>query len=285
MIVSRQMRIAISGNDGFIAPHLTEMLGGDAIEVSGEILSESRLLDATLASADCLVHFNGHPPDVEVERNDPDAPRMMQERARGIIDAKKRHHGLHLILVGSLRVHPEDPDEGFSGETTLSPRDATAEGQLWVEERALENATDESPVSILRVSNVHGMPLEGEKGRGYLHKFAGEALTGWVGVPGDGSGMKDMIHVSDVCSIIAEIAHAPPPTREALAMGNGWAHPISELAELMAGEMGAEVQLWSPERDGVWGVVDVNPLQQRIAYEPMVSVQEMIQEALANASF
>ena len=106
-----------------------------------------------------------------------------------------------------------------------------------------------------------------------------------MSVPGDGSGMKDIIHVKDVCSIIAEIAHNPPLTREALAIGNGWNYPISELAETIVREMGAEVQLWANEREELWGSVDVRHLQQRIEYEPMVSIEEVMGEAISNASF
>ena len=279
------MRIAVSGNEGFIAPYLFSLLDGIAEEVPEEALTDSRLLDAALASAQVLIHFHGHPPGEDLDRNDPEVPRVMQSVSRLIVDAKKRHQGLHMILVGSLRVHPEADEDGFHGKSTLSPRDATAEGQLYMEERALENATENSPVSILRLGNVHGMPLEGEKGRGYLHDFAGQALVGWVSVPGDGTGVKDIIHVKDVCSIIAEIAHNPPLTREALAIGNGWTYPISELAETMAREMGAEVQLWADERDELWGAVDARHLQQRIEYEPMVSIEEVMGEAISNASF
>jgi nucleoside-diphosphate-sugar epimerase len=97
--------------------------------------------------------------------------------------------------------------------------------------------------------------------------------------------MKEIIHVADVCSIIAEVAHSPPPTREALAMGNGWAMPISELAEAMASKMGADVQMWAPEKDELWGVVEVGYLKERLEYEPMVGMEDIIQEAMANASF
>lgn len=278
------MRIAISSNDGFIAPYLLDLLGDDAGLLPEDAMEDPRLLDAALASAEVLIHFQGHPPEGK-ERNDREIPRMMKDVSRRIVDAKKRHQGLFLILVGSLRVHPEADEDGFHGKSTLSPRDATAEGQLWLEERALENATEDSPVSILRLGNVHGMPLEGGKGRGYLHDFAGQALVGWISVPGDGTGTKDIIHVKDVCLIIAEIAHNPPPTREALAVGNGWAFPISELAETMAGQMGAEVQLWADERDELWGVVEAMHLQNRIEYQPMVSIEEILGEAISNASF
>ena len=279
------MRIAISGNEGFIGPYLIDMLGKDAIEVPDEAISDARMLDGLLAGVGTLVHFNGHPPGVDLDRNDPKVPDLMREWARAITDAKNRHHGLHLILIGSLRVHSEADHDGFSGTSTLSPRDATAEGQLWMEERAMEHGSDDSPVSILRLGNVHGIPLDGGKGRGYLHSFAGEALSGWIGVPGDGTGMKDIIHVRDLCNIIAAIAEDPPPTREALAVGNGWAYPISELAGTVAQELGAEVQLWANESDEVWGVVDARYLEQRLEYEPMVKIEEVMSEALANASF
>lgn len=278
------MRIAISGNDGFIAPYLLDLLGPDAGLVPDEAMNDPRTLDATLASAEVLIHFHGHPPE-EMERDDRGIPRLREDVSRRIVDAKKRHQGLYMILVGSLRVHPEADDDGFHGKSTLSPRDATAEAQLWLEERALDNATEDSPISILRLGNVHGMPLEGGKGRGYLHDFAGQALVGWVSVPGDGSGMKDIIHVKDVCLIIAEIAHNPPPTREALAVGNGWRFPISELAETVAAQMGAEVQLWADERDELWGTVEAQHLQERIEYQPMVGIEEILGEAINNASF
>jgi hypothetical protein len=56
------MRIAVSGNDGFIAPHFLKMLGDVASEIPSEALDNPRLLDGALASCACLIHFNGHPP-------------------------------------------------------------------------------------------------------------------------------------------------------------------------------------------------------------------------------
>ena len=58
----REMRIAISGNEGFIAPYLFSLLDGIAEEVPEEALSDSPHLDAALASAQVLIHFHGHPP-------------------------------------------------------------------------------------------------------------------------------------------------------------------------------------------------------------------------------
>jgi hypothetical protein len=49
------MRISISGNEGFIAPYLFSLLDGIAEEVPEEALSDSRHLDAALASAQSTV--------------------------------------------------------------------------------------------------------------------------------------------------------------------------------------------------------------------------------------
>ena len=81
----------------------------------------------------------------------------MREQSRPILDAVDRHGELHLIIVGTLRVHPQwEPDEPYYGyDSTLAPRDTAAEGQLWMEEMALERAQAERPVSIIRASNAY----------------------------------------------------------------------------------------------------------------------------------
>jgi hypothetical protein len=43
--------------------------------------------------------------------------------------------------------------------------------------------------------------------------------------------------------------------------------------------------MWAPEKDELWGVVEVGYLKERLEYEPMVGMEDIIQEAMANASF
>lgn len=277
------MRIGISGDDGFISAHLLEALGEDAVVISAESIDEDRMLDAALAGCGVLIHLNGHPPGMEASRNDPSIVPAMRDWAKKIADAKNRHQGLHLILLGSLRVHPNDPYESYTGRSSLAPRDATAEGQLWTEERCLEHATDSHPVSILRVGNVHGPSPDGQY-RGFLCDFAKQAMTGWVAVPGDGEGVKDLIHINDLIDIILAVAHDPPPTREALAIGCGCNIPLSEMAGSIAEANGAEVQLWASEEDALWGNVDVHILNERLEWAPAVSIEEIIGEAMKAAA-
>ncbi len=278
------MRVAISGDDGFVAQHLQAAFGDDAVLIDKKTVDEQLLLDAALAQVDCLIHLNGHPPGVELSRDSPEVKPEMKHWASRLADAKNRHQGLHMILLGSLRVHPDETFDAYSGDSSLSPRDATAEGQLWAEERCLEHAMDTHPVSILRVSNVHGQPVEGGPGRGFLYEFAKQAMTGWVAVPGDGEGVKDLIHIVDLVNIISIVAENPPPTRESLAIGLGNTTPLKELAQPIADANGAEVQLWSSAGDEQWGFVEAEILRHRLEWEPEVSISDMISDAVQNAS-
>jgi nucleoside-diphosphate-sugar epimerase len=181
-------------------------------------------------------------------------------------------------------VHSDETSDAYTGETSLSPRDATAEGQLWAEERCLEHAMDTHPVSILRVSNLHGTPVEGGGGRGFLFDFVKQAQTGWIAVPGDGEGIKDLIHIRDLVNIISAVAKNPPPTREALAIGLGSTIPLRELAVPIAEAHGAEIQLWAASGDEQWGFVEVDILHHRLAWKPEVGIEDIIAEALGNVA-
>ena len=105
-----------------------------------------------------VIHINSTASAGNAGRDDREAMLVMRERSRPVLDAVQRHGGLHLILVGTLRVHPqwEEGEPYYGSDSTVAPRDVAAEGQLWMEERALEQATPERPVSVIRASNVQG---------------------------------------------------------------------------------------------------------------------------------
>ena len=91
-----------------------------------------------------------------------------------------------------------------------------------------------------------------------------------------------MIHVTDLVRIIESVMQKPPPTREMLAIGRGQGVRMSELAEIISGQTGASPQYNSRPGDEVWGIVDGWEMSQRVEIKPEVSIQEIIQEAMAN---
>jgi nucleoside-diphosphate-sugar epimerase len=280
------MKVAVSAADGFVAPYIMEMLGDSVISIPDDKLDDPTALDALLTSCNTLIHINSRPVDTSVARDDRESLVIMREKARPILDAVDRHGSLHMIILGTLRVHPQwEPGEDYYGfDSTLAPRDVAAEGQLWIEENALERAESERPVSVIRASNVQGVPISGPPGNGILHRWAFESQMGWINVPGDGTQVKDMVHVQDLVRVVGAVLRDPPPTRESFAVGSGKAIPMSDLAELYRDRTGCEIELNQSDREEVWGVVDAWFLEDRCGFRPSISLEEMIEESFEAAS-
>ena len=275
------MNVAITASDAFVAPFIVEMLGKSAVIIPDEAISDQLKLDAMLTPCNALIHINSRPVESSFERNDRQTKLEMMNAARPILDAVDRHGSLHLIIIGTLRVHPQwEPGEPFYGlDSTLAPRDTAAEGQLWMEENALDRAQTERPVSVIRASNVQGVPLSGPPGNGLLHRWANECQMGWINVPGDGSNPKDFIHVEDLVQVIGGIIQNPPLTREEIAVGSGKGILMHDLANIYQSKTGCEIELNQRDDDEVFGVVDAWVLDERLGFRPRISLEEMIDEA------
>lgn len=279
------MNIAITASDTFVAPFILEMLGKAAVVIPDEVIKDQLKLDAMLTPCNALIHINSRPVESSFERDDRQTKLEMMNAARPILDAVDRHGSLHLIIIGTLRVHPQwEPGEPFYGlDSTLAPRDTAAEGQLWMEENALDRANSEKPVSIIRASNVQGVPLSGPPGNGLLHRWANECQMGWINVPGDGTNPKDFIHVEDLVQVIGGIIQNPPLTREEIAVGSGKGISMNDLANIFQSKTGCEIELNQRDDDEVFGVVDAWVLEERLGFRPRISLDEMIEEAFEAA--
>ena len=279
------MNVAITASDAFVAPFIVEMLGKSAVIIPDEAISDQLKLDAMLTPCNALIHINSRPVESSFERNDRQTKLEMMNAARPILDAVDRHGSLHLIIIGTLRVHPQwEPGEPFYGlDSTLAPRDTAAEGQLWMEENALDRAQTERPVSVIRASNVQGVPLSGPPGNGLLHRWANECQMGWINVPGDGSNPKDFIHVEDLVQVIGGIIQNPPLTREEIAVGSGKGISMHDLANIYQSKTGCEIELNQRDDDEVFGVVDAWVLEESLGFRPRISLEEMIDEAFEAA--
>ncbi len=279
------MNVAITASDAFVAPFIVEMLGKSAVIIPDDVISDQLKLDTMLTPCNALIHINSRPVESSFERNDRQTKLEMMNAARPILDAVDRHGSLHLIIIGTLRVHPQwEPGEPFYGlDSTLAPRDTAAEGQLWMEENALDRAQTEKPVSVIRASNVQGVPLSGPPGNGLLHRWANECQMGWINVPGDGSNPKDFIHVEDLVQVIGGIIQNPPLTREEIAVGSGKGISMHDLANIFQSKTGCEIELNQRDDDEVFGVVDAWVLEERLGFRPRISLEEMIDEAFEAA--
>ena len=108
------MKVALSSADGFVAPYIVEMLGDSVVPVPDSSLDNPDAIDALLTPCTALIHINSRPVDTSVARDDRGAYVIMREAARPILDAVDRHGSLHLIILGTMRVHPQwEPGEDY----------------------------------------------------------------------------------------------------------------------------------------------------------------------------
>ena len=281
------MKVAVTASDGFVAPYIIDALGDSAVVIPDEVLGDNMALDVMLTPCSALIHINSRPVNTSVARDDRESKLIMREAARPVLDAVNRHGELHMIILGTLRVHPHwSPGDDYYGpESSLSPRDTAAEGQLWIEENALERAESGRPVSVIRASNVQGIPLSGPPGNGILHRWASESQIGWINVPGSGDDIKDLVHIEDLVRVILSVLDNPPLTRESFAVGSGMGITMNDLANIYNEKTGASVELNQSSEGEVWGIVDAWFLDHRCGFRPSISLEEMIAESLEHSGY
>ena len=122
------MKVGISGEDDFVQPYLEAALGDNLVRIPPEILQEKMQVDALLASCNSVILINAHPPQTAAGRDNRAALLDMREAALPILKGVDDHGSLHLILIGTLRVHPQAPPEEpyYSSQASLAPRDIAA---------------------------------------------------------------------------------------------------------------------------------------------------------------
>ena len=99
---------------------------------------------------------------------------------------------------------------------------------------------------------------------------------GWVNIPGDGSDVKDFVHVQDLVAIIGAVLENPPPTRESISVGSGKAISMSDLAAIYNQKTGCESEYGQDESQEVFGIVDARDLEMRLGFAPQISLEEML---------
>lgn len=222
------MRVVVTGGAGFIGANLCRRLLADGAEVAvlddlstgaranldglavdfveGTIL-DPMALDAAFSGADAVVHLAALG---SVPRSVANPIASHHANATGtamVLEAARRHGGLHTVLAGSSSVYGGNPTlpkhEGLV-PAPLSPYAAT---KLATESYALAWAAAYGlPVLPFRFFNVFG-PLQ-QAGHAYaavIPAFVDAALAGQPAiVHGDGTQSRDFTYVGTVTGVIAE---------------------------------------------------------------------------------
>ena len=273
--------IGVTGSTGFIGAHLMQQLGESVVPVDMHDIVDSSELERVLRTHGCssLVHL-ASPLPKQGSGNQGGLEQEIVGLTELCVEAVARLEHCHLVLLSSVRVHPNGCTV-FTSDAPVQPIDGYGKGKARAELVCASAADDMHPVTVLRPASVQGVSLDGDV-RGLIGVFAEQAvLDGEVRVMGDGSSTKDMLHVSDVVAVIVAALDAPPTQVGAvrvLPIGSGDGISVLELGQGVAARIGAVIRHIDADPDDLSGVVDVGPALTQIGWSAQTNIEDIIEE-------
>jgi UDP-glucose 4-epimerase len=239
----------------------------------GDVCDPSVLGEALKQVSD-IVYCAGGALPVEAERD----PRGELERDTApllaVLEALTRHPHARLLLVSSGgTIYGEPARVPVDESQPLNPRSAYASIKVTAERYLEHHRTVHGVASTaLRCANVYGPGQVPYRSQGVIATLLASAATGReVVVYGDGSAVRDYVHVDDVAQVIARLAEleALPP---ALNVGSGVGTSLIDVLELVERTVGRRLRArFEPARptDLHRVVLDVTRLQRLVPMAPM----------------
>jgi nucleoside-diphosphate-sugar epimerase len=131
--------------------------------------------------------------------------------------------------------------------------------------------------SIVRIFNTYGPNMNINDGR-VVPAFIGAALTGKpIPLHGDGSQSRSFCYVSDLIDGLMQVGLDSAADGEVFNVGNPHEVTMLELAERIAGALGAKLEIVNEQReagDPERRRPDITKMRERYGWEPKVSLDE-----------
>lgn len=271
------------------APVPRELAAAAGLEwVRGDYLAEADL-DAALAGADAVVHListslpksSNEDPARDVETNVVATLRllalMVRRQVRRIVFASSGG-----TVYGATRTVPIREDHPTQPEVSYGIAKLAIEKYLYLYGR-LHGL---QPVA-LRIANPYGGGQRIEKAQGavavFLHRaLRGEPLEIW----GDGSVMRDYLHVQDVAAaFVCALRYQGP--YQVFNIGSGQGASLNELAAAIEAELGRPVERrYLPGRsfDVPVSVLDNSLARAELGWQPSIGLPQGLRMTLAAIS-
>ncbi len=256
--------VVVTGGAGFIGGHLVlallrhghvvrvlDDLSGGAREVvpDGATLevgsvTDPDALDTVMAGADAVVHLAAVP-SVPRSVADPDqSHRVNLTGTVEVLQAARRHGGLHTVLASSCAVYGDAHDLPLTESHPVAPASPYAVAKLASEQYALAfQACYDLPALALRLFNVYG------PGQGVDHGYAAvvpafvDAATAGrpVTLHGDGGQTRDFVHVSTVAAVLADAVTRRVTAPGPVNLASGTRASLLDLLDVIADVTGHPV--------------------------------------------
>lgn len=279
-------RIAITGGRGRLAALAASHFQREGMEVAlfsreagGRFLSLSDLPGA-LASHNILLHCAWSTVPLTAEQN----PSWTAEQDLPLLTAllmAAAPHPVHVIFVSTAAVYGNTGKERACEESLPQPLGNYAKEKL--EAEAIIRSSGVS-TTVLRVTNLLGERPDPARPQGILPRLVQSArtqspLTIW----GDGSAMKDYLHVNDFMAALDRVVEVRP--QATFNVGSGESVTVLQLARLVEAATGLSVPM-SFGNQMPWDVshsrINSNRILDSLGWKARLRVEEAVQECVAH---
>ncbi|WP_084681835.1 NAD-dependent epimerase/dehydratase family protein [Actinomycetospora chiangmaiensis] len=234
------MRVVITGAGGFVGRHVVAAFpttGGEvaALDRTALDVTDPDAVRRALAGADVVCHLAARV-RVRESREDPAGYwRTNLDGTRNVLAACGP--ATRVVLTSTAAVHAAS-DAPIAADAPLDPTSPYAASKLAADLVARDLAAAGGPgVVTLRAFNVAG-PGDRDASRVVPALLSGRPFR----VNGDGSAVRDYLHVADLAdAVVAASAAAEPGTWRAYSVGSGRGTSVAELVDVVGRVTGRSV--------------------------------------------
>jgi UDP-glucose 4-epimerase len=298
MTLSQQHHLILGGT-GFVGRHVALLLAraGFSVTITGrrppefafpdevagrinwrQLDIEAPDWDRLVASADVVHHYLWTSIPGREATNPADGLRANVGSTIGLLEALKRRGNGRVLFIssggtiyGKLHRIPADEDHPIEPITAYGAEKAVAELYL----RHYRTISD-LDVRIARVANVYGAGQDPARGLGAVTTFIDHALAGRkISIYGDGTVIRDYVHISDVASLLATLSIVPARKDFIFNVGNGAGTSLNDIVAILEAHLARPLDVGrTPARpfDVPVSVLAIARAQTQLNWSPHLSV-------------
>lgn len=198
----------------------------------------------------------------------------------------------HVVFASSRLVYAPAGRAAVTEAHPAGPRSIYAAHKLCVEHyHQIAAARGRLSCTICRISNPYGLDRSaaGAKGYGFVNGLIQSAIAGRpVSLFGDGSQLRDYIHIEDLVAMLRRCAERAPARNTVLNLGSGSSIAVGDAARAIQRTFDGgpiDCQAWPPDHEAVESgdfVMDISRARSALGYSPQITFDEGLRRMRAS---